>query len=206
MERARYGRLYIRWYNITGGLTYDDAAYLSLMKNFKELGYLEDYDCCYFQYRKEHRDRPWPGIDPLEQTIRKFIDFFLQQLYGYGTKPLRPMGLSIGTILIFGIIWGVVMEQRRREIIISDEYSQNQAFDKPNKNSLLDKIHMLLKPFIFSAVIFLSGTRLFVDPPEIPEIQRLPKSIIKGAFTLERVLGAFFSILFFLAIGTTVVR
>jgi len=29
-----------------------NASYMSLMKNFKDLGYFEDYDSCYFQYRK----------------------------------------------------------------------------------------------------------------------------------------------------------
>ena len=55
LTETRYNKLFIRWHNITGGLVYDDAAYMSLMKNFKDMGYFEDYDSCYFQYRKEHR-------------------------------------------------------------------------------------------------------------------------------------------------------
>lgn len=42
LSKARYNKLFIRWYNITSGLVYDDAAYMSLMKNFKDLGYYED--------------------------------------------------------------------------------------------------------------------------------------------------------------------
>jgi len=59
---------------------------------------------------------------------------------------------------------------------------------------------------LFSATIFLSGTRLFIDPPMLPELPRWSRFQIKVAFTAERVLGAFFSILFFLSIGATVVR
>ena|GEM_PF-4612037 len=47
MERGN-DKIFIRWDSIEGKLAYDDAAYLSLLKNFKERGYLEDYDYCYF--------------------------------------------------------------------------------------------------------------------------------------------------------------
>jgi len=32
---------------------------MSLMKNFKDLGYYEDYDGCYYNYRVAHRKVPW---------------------------------------------------------------------------------------------------------------------------------------------------
>lgn len=55
LSRTRYGKLYIRWNDINGSLLYDDAAYMSLMKNFQELGYFEDYISCYSQYMKVRR-------------------------------------------------------------------------------------------------------------------------------------------------------
>jgi hypothetical protein len=89
LTRARYNKLFIRMYNITGGLAYDDAAYMSLMKNFKDFGYYEDYDSCYFQYRKAHREVPWPAVSNWEQFIRKKIDYPMEWFYGYGTKPFN---------------------------------------------------------------------------------------------------------------------
>lgn len=77
LTRTRYDKLYIRWYNISGDLSYDDAAYMSMLQNFKNLGYFEDYDLCYYQYRVEHRNQPWPGIGSFEVSIRKFGDVFL---------------------------------------------------------------------------------------------------------------------------------
>ena len=59
---------------------------------------------------------------------------------------------------------------------------------------------------LFSATVFLSGTRFFVEPPAQPEVQRLSVSQAKWTMIIERVLGALFSILFFLAISGTVVR
>jgi hypothetical protein len=58
----------------------------------------------------------------------------------------------------------------------------------------------------FSAAIFLSGTKFFVDPPALPELPGRSQLLIKRAFLFERLLGAFFSILLFLAVGATVVR
>jgi hypothetical protein len=64
----------------------------------------------------------------------------------------------------------------------------------------------LADALIFSATLFLSGTGLFVDPPQMPQMRRLSLSQAKAAYIADRVLGAFFSILFFLAISGTVVR
>ena len=116
-------------------------------------------------------------------------------------KPLYPIGWSIGTIILFGAFWGITARRRCETIV--DEYDSNEH---NQNNGLWDKIHSALKPFIFSTVLFLSGTKLFVDPPDVPDIPGLSKSLIKSIFTMERVLGAFFSILLFLAIGATIVR
>jgi hypothetical protein len=104
LTRARYDKLYIRWYNITR-LAYDDAAYMSLMKNFKILGYYEDYDSCYFQYRKAHRGQPWPSVSGWEQFIRKKIDYPMELFYGYGTKPFNAFFFSLGIVLVFALFW-----------------------------------------------------------------------------------------------------
>jgi uncharacterized protein YjbI with pentapeptide repeats len=210
LTRTKYDKLYIRWHNIND-LAYDDAAYLSLMENFKKLGYLVDYDNCYFEYRKEHRGQNWSGnyhgMPPIEEWIRKRIDVVLELTYGYGKKPLYPLVWSIGTILLFGAFWGII-GQRRREIAMDEYSSMWNKVEKESyfKNRMWDKIRLILKPFIFSTTLFLSGTKLFVDIPETPEIPGLSQSLIKCIFTMERILGAFFSILLFLAIGGTIVR
>jgi len=64
----------------------------------------------------------------------------------------------------------------------------------------------ILEVLAFSATVFLSGTRLFIEPPHLPKIGGRSRYLIRGTFIFERVLGALFSILFFLAISGTVVR
>jgi uncharacterized protein YjbI with pentapeptide repeats len=194
LTRARYDKLFIRWNNITR-LAYDDSAYMSLMKNFKDLGYLEDYDSCYFQYRKEHRGQPWPAVNDVEEWSRKLIDYPLQWFYGYGTKPFNAVIISVVIIVIFGIFWKVLG--------LGGPQDLTNASLQPGEEWLDGDITDILG---FSVTVFLSGTRFFIDPPALPRIEGRSRSLIKKAFILERLLGALFSILFFIAISGTIVR
>lgn len=193
LKYAEYEKIYIKLSSIKE-LVYDDAVYLSLMENFKKLGYLEEYDNCYYEYRKERRDQSWSGkyrpMNPIEEEIRKCFDWGLELFYGYGKKPLYPLGWSLFIIAIFGIFW-------RREGLGTREWPP----DSPSKKGGLWR-----KALIFSLTVFLSGTKFFIDPPNVPFLIGSSESRIKIAFTAERALGAFFSILFFLAIGATIIR
>jgi hypothetical protein len=195
LTRTRYDKLFVRWYNIKGGLVYDDAAYMSLMKNFKDLGYFEDYDSCYFQYRKEHRGQPWPAVNAWEAGLRKIIDYPLEWFYGYGTKPLNAFLFSLGIIISFGGFW--------RALGLGGPKDRTKEGLKEGEEWLDGDITDILG---FSVTVFLSGTKFFIDPPAIPKIEGHSRSLIKKAFVLERLLGALFSILFFIAVSGTIVR
>jgi len=209
LNRAKYDRLYIRWKNIRE-LGYDDAAYLTLLENFKKLGYVEDYDACYYEYRRLHRDQSWSGkyhaMHPWEEWLRKRIDLGLDAFYGYGKKPILPLIWSAATILFFGLIWrkAGVDGRRGKGQGIFERYGLREAHSR--RRSGTEEIHALLGAVLFSATLFLSGTRLFVDPPALPALQGWFAAHAQGFFIAERVLGALFSILFFLAISGTVVR
>ncbi|MCU0637474.1 MAG: pentapeptide repeat-containing protein [Methanothrix sp.] len=208
LTRTKYDRLYIRWKNIKE-LGYDDAAYLALLENFKKLGYVEDYDACYYEYRRLHRDQPWCGryhaMHPWEEWLRKRIDLGLQYFYGYGKKPIWPLLWSAATILLFGLIWRKAgVDGGGRKGGIFERFSSVAA--KSQKMSPEEQLRALFGAMLFSATLFLSGTRLFVDPPAMPNLDGWFAAHAHGFFIAERVLGAFFSILFFLAISGTVVR
>jgi hypothetical protein len=195
LTRARYNKLYIRWYNISGGLVYDDTAYMALMKNFKDLGYFEDYDSCYFQYRSAHRGQPWPAVSGWEQFMRKKIDYPLEWFYGYGTKPFNAFFFSLAIVLVFALFWWRVGLGGREDGTLTSLPAGEEWLDGDIADILA-----------FSATVFLSGTRLFIDPPPLPRIEGRSRSMIKKAFILERVLGALFSVLFFIAISGTITR
>ena len=208
LTRTKYDRLYIRWNSISE-LGYDDAAYLALLENFKKLGYVEDYDACYYEYRRLHCDQPWSGsyhaLHPAEEWLRKKIDLGLQAFYGYGKKPIWPLLWSAGTILFFGLIWrraGVDGGRGRGGIF--ERFSPGG--EKKERISLEEQLRALGGAMLFSATLFLSGTRLFVDPPAMPRLEGWLAAHARSFFIAERVLGAFFSILFFRRISGTVVR
>lgn len=211
LNRAKYEKLYISWKNIRE-LGYDDAAYLALLENFKKLGYFEDHDACYYDYRRLHREQDWSGryhaMHPAEEWTRKRIDVLLEVFYGYGKKPLWPLLWSAGTILLFGIIWSMAGMNGRQGNGrgVFERFGQQNATVKSERQGLLGGLRALADALLFSATVFLSGTRLFVEPPAQPEVRRLSANQVKWAMIVERVLGALFSILFFLAISGTVVR
>lgn len=123
-------------------------------------------------------------MDPIEVAFGKTIDFFSFILYGYGVKPLYPAAWSTFFIVLFGIFW---------------------------------RTAGVTAPLRFSARAFFSGTKLFIDPPKIPKYLRVPRwlnyfvnrfgpPLLQDILTVERVLGALFSLLLFLAIGRTIIR
>ncbi|MCX6678208.1 MAG: pentapeptide repeat-containing protein [Methanothrix sp.] len=195
LTKTRYDKLFIRWHNIKSGINYDDTAYLSLMKNFKDLGYYEDYDSCYFQYRKAHRGQPWPAVSGCEASIRKAIDYPMELFYGYGTKPFNAFSFSLVIVVVFALFWWALG--------LGGPKDRTQASLPPGEEWLDGDITDILG---FSVTVFLSGTRFFIDPPALPRIEGRSRSMIKKAFILERLLGALFSILFFIAISGTIVR
>jgi uncharacterized protein YjbI with pentapeptide repeats len=214
LTRAKYDRLFISWKNIKE-LGYDDAAYLSLLENFKKLGYLEDYDGCYYGYRRTHREQNWSGkyhaMHPAEEWLRKRIDVGLEAFYGYGKRPIWPLIWSAGTIIFFGAFWrmgGLKRDRNANQRGIFERYcpQEGHVSRKSQRRDWKSELGAIADAMIFSATLFLSGTRLFVDPPQMPEMHMWSSSQVKAAFIAERVLGAFFSILFFLAISGTVVR
>jgi len=195
LSKTIYDRFFIRWHNIKGGLVYDDAAFMTLMKNFKDLGYFEDYDSCYVQYRKEHRAQPWPGVSDWKESIMKMIDYPLEWFYGYGKEPFNAFFISLGIVITFAFYWWAVglggpRDKTRECLKDGEEWLDGDLTDIMG----------------FSVTVFLSGTKFFIDPPALPKIEGRSRSRIKKAFILERVLGALFSVLFFIAISGTIVR
>ena len=122
MNRAQYEKLFIKWadlykpnytlnfrkykfFDIGKGenhLSYNDTIYITLIENFKNLGFFEDADNCYYYYRIRYREK--------KDLIFKGLDCFLMLSYGYGVKPLRPLLCSLIFILLFGALYALIGE------------------------------------------------------------------------------------------------
>jgi hypothetical protein len=110
---TKYKRLFIRWKNISKPrhnwellenwnksciIQYRDTTYLSLIENLKSLGFFDDADNCYYDYRIERRKT-------LPNPIYKFFDWLLFLFYGYGVRPLRPLAGLVFLIIAFGLLY-----------------------------------------------------------------------------------------------------
>ena len=113
--------------------------------------------------------------------------------YGYGKRPLYPLIWSIAIVMLFGGFWIALGSKKTKNEV--DEYSSIKRWPSNLSDAL-----------VFSATVFLSGTKLFVDPPAIPEISGVSQSFIRKAFIIERLLGALFSVLFFLAVTGMIIK
>jgi hypothetical protein len=196
LTRAKYNRLYIRWTSINSKLNYDDTTYLSLIKNFKNLGYYEDADNSYLEYRIERRSHPWnvPG-----EGLMKTIDWLSEWSYGYGVRPMNPLIISLVLIGIFGLYW--------RSKGIGHDNDVSEAKGKFTFVSIVvQKIFDAMEPFIFSFGVYISGTTFFRESPDLPEQFNRPKSWTKRAYNLERFLGGILMALFLIALSSTIIK
>jgi hypothetical protein len=91
LSKADINRFMVNWESIKDSLVYDSSAYLSLVKNYKDLG-MNEADDCYYQYRKSNQDLKSWGPS-------KVLDLFAYVTCGYGVRVDRPLICSLFVIL-----------------------------------------------------------------------------------------------------------
>ncbi len=247
LRYTKYGNFYIRW-NSINNFVYHNSAYQRLIENFKKLGFYDDADECYYQFRV---------VQLLDRNIKNplisLFDLGAWIFFGFGKKPLYPILWSIFLIILFGFLWmGIGSKEPKSALkryaptwillfiaffgafcltnvvkpwvlfslllalsiifivllmffwrIVRLNTSTDAIDEYPLSQSWPENISESL---IFSATLFLSGTKLFVDPPNIPILHGVSGSFMRKVFAIERVLGALFSIMFFLALTGMVIR
>src|SRR5690606_34012347 len=115
-------------------------------------------------------------------------------LYGFGTKPELTLMWSAFLIIFFGILWHHALQKNTQDL--NNEYSWNEYWNKQNKRSEIEtKITMFIESFLFSAAVFLSGTKFFIDPPRIPASYDESGKWVNKIYSIERFLGGIFSLL-----------
>jgi hypothetical protein len=97
LAKADINRFMANWSMIKDILSYDSSAYLSLVKNYRDMG-LDEADDCYYQYRylsQESKGWEWS----------KVYDMLAQVTCGYGVKPDRPVICSAFLIILCALIF-----------------------------------------------------------------------------------------------------
>lgn len=97
LAKADINRFMIKWETIKDILSFDSSAYLSLVKNYRDLG-LSEADDCYYQYRylsQESKSWSWSRI----------YDILAEITCGYGVRPDRPIICSAFLIIFCALIF-----------------------------------------------------------------------------------------------------
>lgn len=87
LAKADINRLMVKWSEIKDILSYDTSAYLSLVKNYRDMG-TNDADDCYYQFRSVTQDRR-------EFGWAKILDMLANITCGYGVRADRPVLCSV---------------------------------------------------------------------------------------------------------------
>jgi len=194
---------YIRWNNI-GYLAYNIRTYKVLFDNYKQWRLFEDYNNCYYAFRKELLFRE-------AMSFTKLIDYFQWILNGFGMKPIFPIIWSIGIILISGSIFYITNGIRRTNeknainvIYIPGYKIPNKPFKERISRIIFQKRTISIgESILFSATYFSSGANNIISTAPI---DLSPIGVSKYIAVLERLLGWFFFAQFLAALANTTIR
>jgi hypothetical protein len=119
-----------------------------------------------------------------------------------GIRLKALMACSAISIVLFGIFWRAIGLRPREMLKDKYGYSEGQFHNRYSlRSSIKNEFLLLTNAIIFSARVFLSGIKLFIDTPKTPDVIGGSRLLAKGFFNLERAIGALFFILFFVAIS-----
>ena len=183
-------KLDIRWSSIHN-LAYDDSAYVLLRKNLDMRGYLDDAGECEFSYRCERRAYLWD-----HDFGRWLFDFLAFATYGYGLRPVWPLGWSMAFILVGGLFFFLTNSVvRSRQLSDQREISGNRIARKAEgKVSIWESLLLATTYFTSGASNIISAT-----PSEF-----VPVGLGRYAVVLLRLLGWIFFVIFLSSLTRTV--
>lgn len=127
LARADVNKLMVSWSQIKDILSYDTSAYLSLVKNYKDLGQSSDANDCYYEYRYLNQNNKKLGYS-------KLLDIVAWLSCGYGVRPHYALYCGMIVILVFALIlWlgrGVegFHDIHGRQLVIASLYYSTIAF------------------------------------------------------------------------------
>lgn len=101
LAEAKYDRAYIRWDTVKDHLEYQGATYITLINNFKNLGFFNDADACYYQYRRiAQNKKSW-------YDWSKLFDIIAWITCGYGVKVWPTAICMLGFVVVFASLYGI---------------------------------------------------------------------------------------------------
>jgi uncharacterized protein YjbI with pentapeptide repeats len=174
-----YTRFKAHWNEIVGHVVWDPGAYLALVNNYHGLGWSDDEDDCYYQYRKiDQGNKVWGWS--------KVIDILAWLSCGYGVRPSYAVFWSLITILSFGLLFWRGDGIRRSA----------KPLNEPAEVDRLPEHVTLRNALFFSTMVFLSQG----------PIDFLPVGKNRNYVILEGILGWLLLALFLVTLGRVMIR
>ena len=147
ITRYDYSNILVDWNDIRDHLSYDEVVYLSLIRNFKDLGVFDDAYNCYYQYRRESQSiKPW-------KDLTKYVDILSGLSCGYGVRPSYPLAWSCSLVLFFGLLfWS--QKSLQKSICPFMPRDVNNKISSSNKNERSSESISISEAIYFSTLIF----------------------------------------------------
>ena len=172
-------RLKAHWAEITGHVIWDPGAYLALVSNYHGLGWSDDEDNCYYQYRKLDQSHKGWGVS-------RAVDVMAWLSCGYGVRPGYAVAWALLTILAFALVFWKGDGIRR---------SAKPLYEPAEQDAVPEHV-TFRNALFFSTMIFLSQ-----GPIDFLPVGRHRYNVI-----LEGILGWLLRALFLVTLGKVMIR
>jgi len=182
LKDADFTKFVVKWSIIKDRLEFNGAAYLSLVKNYKNLEWFDDADDCYFQYR-------WISQTQEGWSWTKVVDIISWLSCGYGVRVSYVIFWCLFTILIFGHIFWAGNGMRRFEHLGLEVPGTGEGVQE-QRVSLVDSVY-------FSVAMFTTS--------QAP-VNYYPVGLYRHLAMIEGILGWFFLGLFVVVLSGMLIR
>ena len=174
-----FARFKAPWKDVADHVVWDPGAYLALVSNYHGLGWSEDEDNCYYQYRKLDQSQKGWGVS-------KAIDVLAWLSCGYGVRPGYAVAWALLTILAFALVYWRGDGIRRSAKPINEPAEQDAVPEHVTFRNAL----------FFSTMVFLSQG----------PIDFLPVGRHRYIVILEGIFGWLLLALFLVTLGRVMIR
>ena len=181
-----------------------EIANATIFEILNNLGWYNDANECYYDYRNEVRKNWLTAYAPdlktkISNILNWFIDTMEWLLYGYGVQPLFPIVWSGIIVLVFGLFF--FHKKCLKKIIVEENIEESK--DQSNTDVLITtktrKAQITsVDPLFFSLFTFTSGFTSFLHPSIEYKLDGYKRWVIA-----ERLLGPLFVALFITAVSKT---
>ena len=192
LYRTKYDTLNIRWSSIHD-LAYDDTAYHLLIQNFNKLGFSDDASECQYSYRCKHREE----LFHQHKFDSWLFDLLAWATYGYGLRPVRPLGWAALLILMGGMFFFLTGSVARSR----PSPSEKRPIALCRKEENPDGSVSIWEALLLSATYFTSGASSIISATPSEFVPVGPGRYVVVAL---RLLGWIFFVLFLSSLTRTV--